>query len=425
MLRLQSTGLRPFLTFGLQTINVAKSRMKSSMRTVAAYGRNIWECAIKRVWGSMTIITPQVLEGVSTYNEAEVRFHVVDPLLRKLGYSGGDDVYLKLEEKLDYPYIFIGHKNKKKDVPLGFPDYRAGLKGRRGSFIIEAKAATAGLSEKDVEQAHSYAAHSQVGANYFVLSDGVQVMVYETLSGGNAAPIVHLEIDELDARFHELENVLSPANLEKNCRVNYDKGLKLCDGLGSSVKIYSGEYDMKDWAYRILIGGKDFTEQIKAAAPQFAEMDNQLNMIQNDFELRVGGGVAKREIDGRIVAEVSFTGVTRNSLAAMKLLGIDRMTFATNAQFISTTPEDPTVFESTSDFALEEGTMMPPLFGDAVPIDTKVEGDLFVTARMYKDGDVLLGEYSSVTDYWFDVPMVGKGKLELDLIGTFVLRLIV
>lgn len=373
----------------------------------------------------MTIITPQVLEAFPEYNEAEVRFHVIDPILRKLGYPGGDDVYLKLEEKLDYPYFFTGHKNKKKDLPLGFPDYRAGLKGRRGSFIIEAKAATVGLSEKDVEQAHSYAAHSQVGANYFVLSDGAQLAVYETLSGGHVAPIVFLEVGELDARFHELENVLAPAQLEKNCRVDYDKGLKLCDGVGSSVKIHSGEYDMKDWAYRILIGGQDFTDQIKAAAPQIIEMDNQLIMMQNEFELRVGDGIAKREVDGRIVAEVSFAGVTKNSLAAIKLLGIDRMTFATNAQFISTTPDDPTIFESTADFALEQGTMMPPLFGNAVPIDTKVEGDMFVTARMHKEGDVLLGEYSTVTDYWFDMPMAGKGKLELDLIGTFVLRLIV
>ncbi|WP_265519256.1 type I restriction enzyme HsdR N-terminal domain-containing protein [Nitratireductor luteus] len=372
----------------------------------------------------MTIITPQILEAVSSYNEAEVRFHVIDPMLRKLGYPGGEDVYLKLEEKLEYPYFFTGHKNKKKDLPLGFPDYRAGLKGRRGSFIIEAKAATVGLAEKDVEQAHSYAAHSQVGANYFVLSDGAQVVVYETLAGGRATPIVLLEIDELDARFHELENVLSPANLERICRVNYDKGLKLCDGLGSSIKIHSGEYDMKDWAYRIVIGGQDCTEILKRSVPQFSELDGQLAMMQRDFELRVGGGVVEREPDGRIVANVSFAGVTKNSLAAMKLLGIDRMAFATNAQFISTSPDDPTVFESTADFALEKGTMMPPLFGDAVPMDIDVDGDIFVTTRMHKEGDVILGEYSAVADYRFDVPMVGRTNLELDLIGTFVLRLI-
>lgn len=363
-------------------------------------------------------------ETISSYNEAEVRFHIIDPLLRKLGYPGGDDVFLYLEDKLEYPYFHIGHKNKKKDLPLGFPDYRAGLKGRRGSFIIEAKAATVGLSVKDVEQAHSYAAHSQVGANYFVLCDGVQLAVYETLSGAHAAPIVHIEVGELDARFHELENILSPANLEKNCRVKYDNRLKLCEGLGSSAKIHSGEYDMKEWAYRIIIGGQDCTEFMKQTVPQIAELDAQLEMMQREFELRVSEGVAERDDDGRIFAEIRFAGVTKNSLAAMKLLGIDRMKFATSAQFISTTPDDPTIFESTADFALEQGTMMPQLFGDAVPIDTAVEGDIFVTARMHKEGDAILGQYSVVTDYWLDVPG-GEGiKYELDTIGHFTLKLI-
>jgi hypothetical protein len=132
----------------------------------------------------------------AAYNEAEVRFHFIDPLMRKLGYPERDDVYFKLEEKLEYPYFHIGHKSKKKDQPLGFPDYRAGLKGRRGSFIVEAKAAKVGLSMHDVEQAHSYAAHAQVGANYFVLCDGIQFAIYETLSGPDKAPLVEMQVSE-------------------------------------------------------------------------------------------------------------------------------------------------------------------------------------------------------------------------------------
>jgi len=346
-------------------------------------------------------------------------------MLRKLGYPGGEDVYLKLEEKLGYPYFHIGHKNRKKDLSLGFPDYRAGLKGRRGSFIIEGKAAAVGIAKSDVEQAHSYAAHSEVGANYFVLSNGLQVAVYETLSGGQATPIVLLEIGELDARFHELENILSPTNLEKNCRVDYDKGLKLCFGLGSSVKILSGEYEMKDWEYRAILGGQDCTEMLKRSVPQFSEIDSQLSLMQRDFELRVGGGAIERQPDGRIIANVRLAGVTKNNQTAMKLLGIDQMAFATDAEFISTSAHNPTVFESTAEFTLEKGTMMPPLFGDAVPMGAKLDGDFFVTLRLHKDGDLICGEYATVADYWFDMPMIGKLRLELDSIGSFVLRLLV
>lgn len=369
----------------------------------------------------MTIITPQVLRDAPKFNEEEVRFHIIDPLVRKLGYPGGDDVYFKLEEKLDYPYYFIGHKNKKKDVPLGFPDYRAGLKGRRGSFIIEAKSATAGISSKDVEQAHSYAAHSQVGANYFVLSDGLRIDVYETLAGGHAEPIVSLSIHELESRFHEIENVLAPASLEKNCRVHYDKGLKLCDGLGSSVRIHSGEYTLKNWAYRLFVGESDVTAHV----PQLANIDEQLAMMQREFEFRIADGVARREADGRIAAEVSFPGVTRNNLSAMKLIGIDRMTFATNDQFISTVPADPTVFESTADFALEEGTKIPPLFGDSVSLDTNLNGDVLVAVRMYVERGSIFGEYLAVADYTFDIPNAGRGRLELDFTGDFELLMLI
>jgi hypothetical protein len=87
------------------------------------------------------VFSEQSEQARQAYNETEVRFHIIDPMLRQLGYPGGEDVYLKPEEKLEYPYFHIGHKSK-KDMPLGFPDYRAGLKGARGSFVIQAKAAS-------------------------------------------------------------------------------------------------------------------------------------------------------------------------------------------------------------------------------------------------------------------------------------------
>lgn len=373
----------------------------------------------------MKIISNQILEALPLYNETEVRFHIVDPVLRKLGYPGEDDVYLKLEDKLEYPYFHIGHRNRNTDTPLGFPDYRAGLKGGRGSFIIEAKSTRVGLSEKDVEQAHSYAAHAQVGANYFVLCDGNKFVVYETLSGSQCEPIVAIQICDLDTRFHELENILSPNSLAKNCHVAYDAGLKLCDGLGSSAKILSGEYDMQDWAFRIYINDSDQTEAIKAAFPQIAEIDNQLAMMEREFELKVAGGLAERNAEGRIGARVNFSGVTRNSLAAMKLLGIDRMSFSTKEKFLSVDSNNPTVFESTADFALDKGTKVPPLFGDTVPIDADINGDIFITARMYKEDELLHGEYVALTDYRFGNPMIGAMKAEMDLIGKFSLRLLV
>jgi hypothetical protein len=318
-------------------------------------------------------------------------------------------------------YFHIGHKSKKKDQPLGYPDYRAGLKGRKGSFIVEAKASTVGLKPQDVEQAHSYAAHAQVGANYFVLCDGMKLKIYGTLAGPKPEAILDLDVADIEQRYHEIENILSPENLAKNCHVEHDRGLKLCDGLGSSAKILGGTYDMEAWEYRIFLGGNDVTEMLKASVPEIAKIDSDLDMMQSEFELRVSDGIAERDDAGRIYAQVSFQGVTKNNAEAMRLLGIQSMTFATSGEFLSTVPDEPSIFESTAEFSVEKGTMMPPLFGDAVPADTDAAGDMFIVARMHKEGSHILGEYLVTADYWLEIPNMGQMKVEYDLVGGFKL----
>ncbi len=373
----------------------------------------------------LPVVSQQLLDALPTYKEAEVRFHLIDPLLRSLGYPGTDDVYVKLEEKLEYPYYHIGHKSKKRDQPLGFPDYRAGLKGARGSFIIEAKAGSVVVSQEDIEQAHSYAAHAQVGANYFVLCDGTNLFVFATLSGPDHRPIVEMPVSEIDIRFHELENVLSPENLAENCRVTHDLNLKLCEGLKSSVKIRSGEYSMDGWEIRVFVNETDFTALAKANLPQFVQMEEQLAILQREFELKVSDGLAKRDEDGRITARVHFAGVTKNNQAGMKLLGIDQMSWSTNEKFISIDAANPTAFESTADFSLEKGTMIAPLFGGAVPAERDVAGQFLISARVHNFGDQLLGEYLAMADYRFEMPGLGATRLEFDFFGQFSLRLMV
>jgi predicted type IV restriction endonuclease len=147
----------------------------------------------------MQVITDAAIEAAPTYNETEIRFHILDPIIRLLGYPGADDVYLILEEKLEYPYQHIGRRSK-KDLPLGRSDYRAGVKGARGSFVIEAKAGNVAIGGREVEQAHSYAAHAQVGANYFVLCNGSVLTVHETLSGPRASPVVEIALAEINSK---------------------------------------------------------------------------------------------------------------------------------------------------------------------------------------------------------------------------------
>ena len=368
--------------------------------------------------GSEMEIIPQSVSAMARdFNEATVRAGVIDPIVKALGYSIGGDAYVILEEKLEYPYAYIGRRSK-RDVPLGKVDYRAGLKGARGSFVIEAKAGSVIISDIDVEQAHSYAAHAQVGANYFVLCNGVEIRVYETLSGPKAVPIVTMPVSDVNVRFHEIENILSPSVLEKNCSKRYDTGLRLCDGIGSSLRVRSGVYSMADYTYRILVNEIDQTALFRANAPGFGEVDRDLELFRTSFQMRVDGSMG-RGGDGRIGAVAKFSGVTHQNQEGIRIMGIEEISLVTDSKFLSISSSSPTMFESVSAFGVERGAVIPKLFGGGSQMLSDVSGGLFVKLAMHLDGRRLKGEYIALANYYTSYPFVGKVRGELDIWGEF------
>jgi predicted type IV restriction endonuclease len=370
----------------------------------------------------MQIIADSATAEAQNFNEAEIRFHILDPILRALGYPESENVYLILEEKLEYPYLHIGRRSK-KDLPLGFSDYRAGVKGARGSFVAEAKAGNVAISMREVEQAHSYAAHAQVGANYFVLCNGQVIEVYETLSGPKATPIVAIRISDVNTRFYELENILAPANLEKNCKVFHDKGLKLAPGLASTARIRSGFYSLKSHEVRFIVNKQDITLQLREVVPQVAEMDRQIELLKSAFELRVSDGHVRRGEDGKIIAHIEFSGATVHSHEAMKIMGINCLSFTTAEKFISIDPSSPTVCESLADFTVTKGTMIPQFFGGAASIEGDMQGGMFIKAAMHFEVGRFRGEYIALSDQCIEVPGLPPLTVEMDFAGTFELVL--
>ncbi len=269
----------------------------------------------------------------------------------------------------------------------------------------------------------SYAAHAQVGANYFMLGNGSELVVYETLSGPEAPPIVRLPLDSLNARFFELENVLSHTNLARNCRVEYDRKLRLADGLGSYARVRSGRYLLSEHDVRIVINGQDCTPMVRQSLPQFAEAEAQLELLKSSFEMRVTDGSAERGDDGKIVAHLSFSGVTRHNHAAMQITGIDKATFATADEFLSTDPESPTIFESLTDFMVSRGTSLPQLFGGAVDTEGDILGSMFIRAAMHYSESALCGEYIAFSHQDVSIPSMIPFRLEIDMAGTFELQI--
>jgi hypothetical protein len=367
----------------------------------------------------MAPISERAKQQVREYNEAEVRMHIIDPVLRELGYLDADGTYLRLEEQLTYPYYYIGRKNKNRDVPLGKPDYRAGLLGRGGSFIVEAKAANIDLTRDALEQAHSYAAHAEVGAQFFMVSNGRELRIYETLPAFQNVALVSLALDEINERFHEIENILSPFNLGRLCKRTYDLELKLCENRGSTINIRDGKYGQQQWTYRLMLGDKDVTEQWR---PLLGDMDRQLAILRDDFELRVGDGIIRRNEEGRIAAEVQFIGATVGNDQAMKLLGVDRIVFVTDDKFLSSDPDDPSIFESTKEVQVKRGTVLPQMFGAAVAIGLDITVSVYVKSRMYIDGSGASGDFLALADYFIPVPGVGEMRLEFEFSGGSTLR---
>lgn len=368
----------------------------------------------------MEPISQRAIEQAELFNEAEVRLHIIDPIIRKLGYTDLEGTYLKLEEKLNYPYYYIGRKNKKKDVPLGMPDYRAGLLGRNGSFVIEAKAGNVELTREELEQAHSYAAHAEVGAQYFVVSNGREFRIYETLSSLNLDAVVALKVDEINERFHEIENMLSPPNLERHSKRSYDLNLKLADGRSSKISIRDGTYGQQSWSYKAYLAGEDITQQVKHF---FGGVDRQLEMLRDDFELRVGEGAVSRDADGRINTDLKFIGATRGNDKAMKLLGVDRIQFGTDSKFLSCDPENPTIFETTKDVLVPNGTQLPQMFGGAIAVDLDVNVSVYIITRMYLEGNFAFGDYLALADYSIELPQGMEFRIELDVGGEVSLRI--
>lgn len=346
----------------------------------------------------MQIIGNTFVDSAPNFNETTIRFHIIDPIMRRLGYPDAANVYLELEEKLEYPYLHIGRRSK-KDLPLGFPDYRAGLKGARGSFIVEAKAGDVPITAREIEQAHSYAAHAQVGANYFVLCNGSNFLIFQTLSGPEATPLADIPLSEINTRFHQIENILSPQSLARNCQVRHDNGLRLADGLFSSARIRGGHYLMDDYDVQIFVNGEDQTEPMFRSVPQLAGLRQQLDLLKTTFELRVCDGAIARTANGQIIGNVEFAGVTVPNRNAMALMGIDKAEFATADEFISTVLDSPTMFESTTGFAVSEGTLMPELLGGAIPIEVSMTGDMFIQAVLALTDGHLRGRYSAVANY--------------------------
>jgi hypothetical protein len=154
------------------------------------------------------------------FQEDSVREEIIAPILRGLGYSSAQPYKIIRSKKLMHPFVSIGSATKKIYL---IPDYLLEVDGRY-AWTFEAKAPTEEiLNTRHVEQAYSYAIHSEIRVPYFALCNGREFILYHI---SKPQPIVHFHILALPSYWDNLISLLGPRNV-----LDYDFSLKKDFGL--------------------------------------------------------------------------------------------------------------------------------------------------------------------------------------------------
>lgn len=333
-------------------------------------------------------------------NETDVREIIVRPLLNRLGYEHGTENTIRTEQTFRYAKAFLGRKNTAKDPPLvGRADYILEV-ASVGRWVVEVKGPAEELSRDVVEQAHTYAAHPEVAALFFMVTNGRSFRLFRTSSLD--APLMSWEFDDVDEVFLALVNLVGPEAIRRKMELlKPDVGKPLGRGLGSEVQIIGGWIQYEDHVSNHPL----------------------LNMAINDvngLRLPVTGGSVNRSGDGRLHAKL-------HTAKAMPMVGelsdvlevTDGYDFYAADELISTDQQQPTIFQNLIHSHAPAGTQMkvPGVGTIAAPFGFRFAAT--TEAVGFVDGDVFRGTMALNYQFAFvDVPLMVKAAVEAQF-GAF------
>lgn len=156
------------------------------------------------------------------FQEDSVREEIIAPILHGLGYSASKPYRIIRGKKLQHPFVSIGSATKRVNI---VPDYLLEVYDKF-AWTLEAKAPTEDLlNTKHVEQAYSYAIHSEVRVPYFALCNGREFVLYHI---SKPQPVVRFSIRSLGNYWQNLVSLLGPDQaLNVDLRLKKDFGLHL------------------------------------------------------------------------------------------------------------------------------------------------------------------------------------------------------
>jgi hypothetical protein len=326
-----------------------------------------------------------------TLGEADVREEIVAPLLRHLGYRSGTPDNVIREQHLTYPRLQLGRRKATDPLVRGKADYICDVRGHV-RWVIEAKAPGEQLNATAEDQAWTYAAHPEVRAVFFVLTNGRQFKLFQTSKGPNGAALLETNYDQMRERLTAIEGLLTPDALLRHFpSQEVDTGTPIGPNLRSIVRITSGQV------------------RVTELSPPIPAL---MQMI-----MTVTDGSVQRLEDGSLEAQL-WTLVPFQSLQDLnEQLGLDRMRLISASTTVSTDPSDPTVFENTIRAVVPRGTAVLDLTNwkkAVVPLDVSVEA--VTRASGYLTGRAFKGDYFGTISYLqLRVKVTMKGEFELQL----------
>ncbi|MBX8513902.1 type I restriction enzyme HsdR N-terminal domain-containing protein [Pseudomonas cichorii] len=156
------------------------------------------------------------------FGEDSVREEIIVPILKFLGYSASKPYRIVRSKSLSHPFVSLGSSRKKI---TSIPDYIFEVNDRY-SWILEAKAPDENItSGAHVEQAYSYAIHSEIRVPMFALCNGREFVLFNI---SKPKPILHFSMHLLPQYLDELDRILGPENsLTYEFKLAKDLGLHL------------------------------------------------------------------------------------------------------------------------------------------------------------------------------------------------------
>ncbi|HSS50659.1 MAG TPA: restriction endonuclease [Thermoanaerobaculia bacterium] len=154
------------------------------------------------------------------FQEDSAREEMLAPILAALGYGPVSPHRIIRSKRLLHPFVSIGSATK----PIYLvPDYVLEVAGRL-AWLLEAKGPSVDiLKTTHVEQAYSYAIHSEIRVPLFALCNGRQFVLYHV---SKPRPILDFDMRLLSSYWENLVKLLAPSNV-----LAYDIDLKKDFGL--------------------------------------------------------------------------------------------------------------------------------------------------------------------------------------------------